>query len=448
MLRRLVLFIGLVVFGVGCASSSHQPKRWLSPNWPNFSMQVNDSDTLATNKLSDQNSPEDTSVRLSFNFQNASLARVLKIIAEEYGVNFTTQGTIEGKVTVVVRNATLPEALAAVLSQTPYDYVLKKESFQILAPGERITRIYQLKFANAVNVANMLDGLSETAIIRPNERTNQLVIDDFCSNIRRFEQILARLDVKVPEILIEAEMIEISTQDKRHLGTQLGFDWQKGSHTISASSPFTFDPAKVLINYGTLQSFQFRSLIEALNEKTDARLLSSPRIVTVNSQKASILVGEKVPYVRRSTETSAGGVLQEVEFVDVGIKLEVTPQVNLEDNTILIEVHSEVSEVLDKLVQGVPRIATQEAQTQVVVRNGETVVIGGLMRDNRRREEQSIPFLNKIFLFKWLFKGQTNENNRRELMVFITPHILNSQNLKAIKATREQMRQRVQSGRD
>ena len=391
---------------------------------------------------------EGEELRLSFDFKGADLSKVLMVLANEYNVEISLDKELTDKVTLSLRDVTLDEALETILPPKGYYYIREGERIQVTDGSRRVTRAFPLHYADAEELADILSELNKEAFIKADPRTNTLIITDQLLNIKNLQSIIKDLDVKIPEIMIEAEMIEISIEDKIKLGTELGIDWQKGSQSVHAQSPFILDPTGVLITYGTLNPVQLRATLEALREKTRAQLLSSPRIVTLDGQEAKILVGERVPYVRRSAETAAGGFLQEVEFVDVGIKLKVTPRVSRDQTTIIIDVHSEVSEVLDKVVQGVPRIATQEATTRVAVKDGETVVIGGLMRDNRSRTENKIPIIGDIFLFGWLFKRKEDANSRKELIVFITPHILKDENLSKMHQDRERIKKRLKSKKE
>jgi general secretion pathway protein D len=182
-----------------------------------------------------------------------------------------------------------------------------------------------------------------------------------------------------------------------------------------------------------LKAPQIELMLRALRGSSYSELLSKPRIVTLNGEEAKMLVGERVPYVKASTATATGNVLQEVEFVDVGILLKVTPRIIAEENMVIIDVQPEVSEVLDKTIQGVPRIGPREAKTRVAVKNGETVIIGGLIKKDKLWADSGTPLLEKIPLINLFFKNRTDSKSERELIVFITPHILTKEHYDIMK---------------
>jgi len=436
----------LVLFGfliAGCAGTSKKTYRFADAPW----LVSGKTPAKSEQKVSQEDDPF-SKERLSFTFKDAPIQQVLFAVTQEFGATLISNSSLTGNVTISLKNISLPEALNRILAGFPYGYIIDGKLVRVLKGSDKITRILPLQYARAGDIVENLKGMSDKAVILADSRTNSVIIRDTWNKVKELEGVIRRMDVPVPQVLIEAEMIEINADDKRNLGLQLSGAWEKGGQVLRAASSFQVNPLSVLMSYGNLKRGQAQALIEALEDRTHGQLLSSPRIVASNGQTAHILIGEKVPYQRQTSETAAGGIIADVEFVDVGIKLEVTPTVDLADNSIVIDVTPEVSEVMDQAVQGVPRISTQEAHTRVSVKDGETVVIGGLMRDNKRKTGKSVPLLGRIFLLKYLFSRIENHDERRELIVFITPHIINKEEILQMGKTQQKIHERLRIGKD
>ncbi|NOY79081.1 MAG: hypothetical protein GXO76_14610 [Calditrichaeota bacterium] len=442
-MKKLIPIAWLGLLLVGCAGTA--PKTYHFPDAPWL---VQPSDLAKNEPRVPQRIDPFSGERLSFTFKDAPIQQVLLAVTQEFGATLISSSSLTGNVTVSLRNASLPEALNRILAGSPYGYIIDGTLVRVLKGTDQITQILRLHYARATDIVDNLKGMSEKAAILADKRTNSIIVRDTWNRVKELEAVIKKMDVPVPQVLIEAEMIEINADDKRNLGLQLSAAWEKAGQTLQAASPFQVNPLSVLMSYGNLKRGQAQALIEALEDRTHGQLLSSPRIVASNGQTAHILIGEKVPYQRQTSETAAGGIIADVEFVDVGIKLEVTPTVNLADNSIVIDVSPEVSEVMDQAVQGVPRISTQEAHTRVSVKDGETVVIGGLMRDNKRKTGKSIPILGRIFLLKYLFSHTEKHDDRRELIVFITPHIINKEQILQMGRVQQKIHEHLKLGKD
>ncbi|GBD93669.1 type II secretion system protein D precursor [bacterium BMS3Abin05] len=445
-MKRHLLLIMLILPGMflaGCAGTAK--KAYHLPDYPWFEKNLPGQTTAKQDSIATKPIPEE---HLSFTFKNVPIHQALLAVTREFGLTLISSRSLSGTVSESLRNASLEEVLNQILAGTAYGYIINGKLVKVLKDSDPVTRVIRLHYARAADIVDDLKGLSDKAKIFVEKRTNSVIVRDAWNNVKEMEALIRQMDIPVPQVLIEAEMIEINAKDKRKLGLELSAAWRKAGQTLNITSPFQVNPLSLLMNYGNLKKGQAQAFIEALEERRSGQLLSSPRIVATNGETAHILIGEKVPYQRQSAETAAGGLITDVEFVDVGIKLKVTPTVNLADNSIVIDVTPEVSEVLDMAVQGVPRIATQEAHTRVTVQDGETVVIGGLMRDNRRKNGKSIPWLGRLFLLKYLFSDTERDNDRRELIVFITPHILNRNQILKMGKIQQKIHERLGIGKD
>jgi len=442
-MKKFIPVVLLSLLLVGCAGTAKKTYHFADAPW----LVQQKGSVKSEHRIPQKDNPFSRE-RLSFTFKNAPIQQVLFAVTQEFGATLISSSSLTGNVTVSLKNASLQEALNRILAGFHYGYIIDGTLVRVLKGTDQITRILRLHYARATDLVENLRGMSDKAVILADKRTNSVIIRDTWNRAKELEAIIKKMDIPVPQVLIEAEMIEINAEDKRNLGFQLSGDWEKAGQALQATSPFQVNPLSILMSYGNLKRGQVQALIGALEDRTHGQLLSSPRIVASNGQTAHILIGEKVPYQRQTSETASGGIIADVEFVDVGIKLEVTPTVNLADNSIVIDVSPEVSEVMDQAVQGVPRISTQEAHTQVSVKDGETVVIGGLMRDNKRKTGKAIPLLGRIFLLKYLFSKTEKHDDRRELIVFITPHIINKEQILQMGKTQQKIHERLKIGKD
>ena len=389
--------------------------------------------------------PPAEDITITMNFQGAKLSDVLKVMAQEFKANLVVPDDNKSRVTVFLYNANLCEALDMILSSFDYSYYRKGQTFLILKSSEKVSKVYRLKYAKASEVQLTLEGMSERANIKADELTNSIVVTDIVGNIKNYDEIIKELDSFQPSVMIEAEIFEVALDNLRNIGIEWGADYNHNEHQLNVQSPFASSLTNLFLSYKNLKSAQVQLMLNALRKDTESHLLSSPRIVTMNGQEAKILVGERVPYVKASTATSAGAVLQEVEFVDVGILLKVTPRILVEEELIFIDVQPEVSEVMDMEVQGVPRIGTREASTRVAIKNGETIVIAGLIKKDAIQANSSLPLLGRIPLLNWLFKSSNDTRVDRELIVFITPHILTREHYNEMSNEKNRIEKKLNS---
>jgi type II secretory pathway component GspD/PulD (secretin) len=434
----LVVLVSFSLYGCG-ANTQRVSKR----SFPKRADVYVVTDRLSATKTSSAEKVAGETKRLSMTFDRAPLEDVIRLLGAEFEVNMDVQVPLEGLVTISLHDTDLEQALDMVLRPQGYTYLLEPNRVIVLEPDTEVTKVFRLRYSKATALAPLLSTAFEPSYVKADTFANAIVVRTSASEISEVRRLIRQLDISQPGVLIKAEIYEISTDNTTRLGSQTSVLWNDANHQVDVQSPVSIDPTKVLARYSFTDALQFRSFIEALELRNEARLLSSPQVVTTSGVPAKILVGERVPYTRRSAETLSGSLVQQVEFVDVGIKLEVVPRVDEKSETIVIDVHPEVSEVLNKSVQGVPRIATREASTRVTVRNGQTVVIGGLIRENKKMSESKIPILGDLFLFGWLFKSKEKLRQQTELIVFITPYILTDVNRRLMREQRDDIQRRL-----
>jgi type IV pilus assembly protein PilQ len=296
-----------------------------------------------------------------------------------------------------------------------------------------VTVSLKLSYAQAEAVAAALQDVvtKNIASVKADSRTNQVIVTDTAAKIAKIEEMASRLDERTREVQIDAKIIQVNLSDK----ASLGIDWEVvlnkklnvrgmlgqvisttgNKWTIGATAP--------------IESHDYRAVIEALKTSGTTKILSSPRLTVTNNEAAKILVGSKQVYVTTSalqsqttTETA-----ESVSFVDVGVKLFVTPAIS-PDGFISMKVRPEVSSVVQnyKTASGnvIPIVETSEAETTVLARDGATIVIGGLMKDEKIKTVHKVPFVGDIPFLGALFRNSVDETKKTELVIFLTCKIL------------------------
>jgi type II secretory pathway component GspD/PulD (secretin) len=352
------------------------------------------------------------------------LPEVLRLLADQADLVLAGIDLPQIPVTLRVHDIDADSALRLIFAGTPYDGFVVGRHLMVCAADQSVSRGFALQRANAAEMAPILIQAYGGSTIAADPRTNSLVVQGVPAEIRMIGDMIAGLDVSVPQILIRADIMEVNLGDDREIGINWEYRLNQTKDGVNHDMDATANPLTSVtdfaLSYARLGTNEFRAFLGTLQEVVESRILSSPRVVTASGRTAEILVGERVPYPRATTETQTGATMQEIEFVEVGVRLEVTPRI-AKDGLITMLVHPEVSEVLDTAVQGVPRIGTREANTEVMIRSGETLVIGGLKRHVRTETVRRLPVLGSIPLIGALFRSTRIDQSEVELLVFLTP---------------------------
>jgi len=264
----------------------------------------------------------------------------------------------------------------------------------------------------------------------PDEVT--LLIRDSSSNLRRIEDIIKSLDVAPQQVLIEAQIFDIALTSEN----SAGIDWSTLMTQLGRSQPlFQYDSTLGLeggngaLKFGTLTQDHFTMLLRMLKTSKRARSLSNPKVTALNGKKAQIKVGQRIPYNTTTTYPAQGGnppyTVTETKFEEVPITLDVTPTI-FDDGTMRLKLKPKITAVVSIIENSAPWTETREADTEVVIRNGETLILGGLITENRSNNQDTVPFFDKIPLIKKAFTRSKKTSNRSELVLFITPNLVNS----------------------
>lgn len=360
-------------------------------------------------------------------FRDARIGDVLRVLAERYEANVAVSGEIDAKATVNLRGMEFEDALDVLLEGSGFTWRREGRDgdvVRVLSADTPVTEVYSLSYTTAEELARVISAQVQGVTINAEAHSNSLIVSGPIALVREVEWLVASVDRYREQVSIRAEMVEVTLGYDDTRGVDLSVLFDGSDADVAGTSTFSDGNETSSIDVVTLRGdFDITAAIAMLSEETDAHLLSSPEITTLDNQPANVHIGERVPYQRATVETQTGATLAEVEFIDVGVKLEVTPTVS-GDDLLYLAIHSEVSEVLDQSVQNVPRIGTREADTRVLVRHGDTVVIGGLMKDNTQTIVKKVPLLGDIPVLGWLFRRDAVQKTKTEFLVFIRPRIL------------------------
>lgn len=360
-------------------------------------------------------------------FRNARVGDILRILSEHYGANLAVSGEIDDQVTVNLQGMDLEAALDALLDGTKWTWRREGRDgqlFRVLPDDTPVTEVFGLRFTDAAQLGQVLAAQVPGVTVTAESHSNSLIASGPLSQVREMGWLVASVDRFRAQVSIRAEMVEVTLSDEDTRGVDLTAMFGGTEADGRLSTNYSDGTEPVSINVTTIQGdVDVSAVMKLIREEREARLLSSPEITTLDNQPARVHVGERVPYQRATIETQTGATLAEVEFIDVGVKLDVVPIIS-GDGLLYLQIHSEVSEVLDQSVQNVPRIGTREADTRVLVRHGDTVVIGGLMKDNVVDVTRKVPLLGDIPLLGMLFRRDSKRTDKTEFLVFIRPLIL------------------------
>jgi type IV pilus assembly protein PilQ len=387
----------------------------------------------------------ETATRMSLDVQGADIMTVLRSIADYADVNIVADANVSGSVTVRALELPWPEMLSAVCEALDLEAIdtgsvirvttrktareeelahetsaRKQEEFMPLA-----TRIVPVDYANATELQETLSKMvSERGHVEVDKRTNALVVTDIAPRMAQIEAMVRTLDSETVQVEICAKIVDVDATQSRQLGISWGLQ-NVHSSSANASGSAGVNSADVLdppgeMRVGVVRAFgEIEARLQALEQSNKAEIISTPRITTVDNRMARILAGKEVPLI---TLDYAGNAITELK--KVGIALEVTPHVNA-GNQITMDIHPEVSDLASQstAVGGVVFTLT-EADTRVLVEDGETAVIAGLIRGSETRFERGVPYLKDLPLIGALFRSSDHRNEKRELLIFITPRIV------------------------
>jgi type IV pilus assembly protein PilQ len=400
----------------------------------------------------------------SLDVEGADLRTVLRAISEFSGRNIIVGQSVKATVRISLRNVAWQDALKAVLRANGLDYVEDGSVIRVDEAGrlnaEKVeretanartlelvpldTRIVKLNYANAGEMQNPLQpSLSKRGSIQVEKRTNSLIITDLPSNLDAVVRMATELDSTTPQIEITAKLVDVDAGTTNSLGIEWYTNPAKpkffntGSGTLPGGGNLhTYDGslqaganqltgiknAANTVTFGVFKDWaSIEGQLQTLTEQHKANIISNPRITTVDNREAKIVVGQKIPLI---VQDVAGNPVSQLQTI--GIQLRVTPHLTA-DKKIIMDLHPEVSDLATgSTVQGGIIINTSEADTRVMVEDGQTAVIGGLIRSNTNTQRSGVPYLMDVPLLGYLFSTTTHVKSNRELIIFVTPRLVTS----------------------
>jgi len=453
----------------------------------NKSLQIKPGYEKAKNLLARISAPKIQSDKLlSLDLKNADLNDVLRLFSQEYGFNIVAGKEVAGTVTISFVNVPVEEALQAILAVNGFGYkkvgnLMLVSTLANLSPKNQtltadalVTKIFTLNYISAGQIKEIIQkqlSPSGTVDVMTNlyvggwemsgvssgsagstigkkirEKSNDeekpriMVVTDFPGILARVESIIRQLDVKPSQILIEAMIVEIGSEFVR----DIGIDWditQTGNLTYGLKTLITpLFPVPAMSAGGGLSLGYNNSpltiTIKALEKAGKANILSNPRIMALDNYPATIMVGERYPIMTTTVNSNTGGGNPIItgsldHYEPIGISLRVIPHVN-QAGAVEMVLHPEITSLGELVSSGtesgtliLPRINSREADTNVTVKDGQTVVIGGLLTKETRDTTYKVPFLGDIPILGYLFKRTVKSPKKMELLIFITPHVTN-----------------------
>ena len=435
------------------------------------------------NKLVKGSKPGYAGEKLSLNFQNIEVRSVLQVIADFTGLNIITSDTVTGNITLRLKDVPWDQAMDIIMQNksltmrkngnvilvAPADEVAAKEKAQLeatnaiadLAPLR--TESFTLKYQKAEVFRDLISGqdgangggsggagggqnkgiLSKRGSIVAESRTNTVFIQDTSKSLDEIQAFISKIDVPVKQVMIESRIVIADDKFGKSLGARFGINKQNNTGDNRYAVGSTYENVRgigtaagtateglnsnlpVSNAFGNI-AFSFFRLpaglllnleLSALESDKKGKIVSSPRVTTANQQKAIIEQGTKIPYLQASSSGAAN-----IAFVDATLSLEVTPQITPDDKIIM-----DLLVKKDKVGQvffGTPSIDTQRVTTQVLVANGETAVLGGIYEQTERNDVDKVPFFGDLPIIGNAFKRRTKQEDKTELLIFITPKIM------------------------
>ncbi|MCE3046174.1 type IV pilus secretin PilQ family protein [Legionella sp. 16cNR16C] len=411
-----------------------------------------------------------TGKRISLNFQNIQIRAVLQLLAEFTGINIVVSDQVQGSITLRLNDIPWDQALDIILKTNALDKrktgnvllidkasnLLEQEK-NALKAQQAVTnlaplrsQLIQINYAKAADIAVLLKDknnslLSKRGTLSVDARTNTIWIQDTGAQIEEIRELVKQLDIPVKQVLIEARIVNVTKDFARDLGIRFGISRPthlsgtlSGANQLAqnvapadvvplsdrlnvdlAATPVSASPASVGIALAKLGDGILLDLeLSALESEGRGEVISSPRLITTNQQSAVIESGEEIPY---QEATSSGATA--VAFKKAVLSLKVTPQIT-PDNKIMMDLQINQDTPSPQTFNGVPAILTKEIQTNVLVNNGQTIVLGGIYKQDKNNSINRVPFLGNLPVVGVLFRNQSTEIKNEELLIFITPRII------------------------
>lgn len=381
---------------------------------------------------------------VTLEFRDASLKTVFEALARAADVNFVFDKDVRGesKVTLFLRNTTVEEAMRVILGTQQLQSKLLNENTVLVFPAtqqkqrdllDTVTRTFYLVNADPKQAQALVRTVAKTRDIFIDERLNLLVVRDTPEVVRLVERLIQNLDLPDPEVMLELEVMEVSDNQLTQLGVNLPETLSYGAEAAVTA----ITSATTGLRWSTANPLAVATLRASSD---NSNLLANPKIRARNREKAKVVLGEKLPVFTTTSTPSNGSTSNavSVSYVDVGLKLDVEPQVQM-DNDVTIKVGLEVSSITGKVTgpsgSFAYQVGTRQANTTLRLKDGETQILAGLINDNESRSSAGVPGLHDLPVVGRLFGTTTNERKKTEIVLLITPRVIRNVIQPAVAAT-------------
>jgi general secretion pathway protein D len=416
---------------------------------------------------------------VTIDFTNVELPIFIKFISELIGKNFVIDEKVRGKVTIYS-----PAKISVQKAYHVFEAVLELKGFRAVPSGEiiqivpaaqsipeRSLYVYTLENAVAEDVAKLLGGLQSPRMpggvtqrvsstgnqfegpiqVTADKATNSLIINASQSDYDTLTKVIQQLDAKRRQVYVEAVIMEVGLDHLKAVGVDLSalIGYSSSTYNLAVLGGVNQAPENLfsLVNLPSglsIQSYNIRAALTALQSLSDVNILSTPQLLASDNKEAEIIVGENVPIPSGQNQTTGGTITTSITRQDVGITLKLTPHI-MEDAAVKLDLLQEITAVEASVSQQVgtlavgPTLTKRSTTTTVIVNNSQTIVIGGLIRDDQTVTNRKIPLLGDIPVLGWLFKTKTVEHRKTNLMIFLTPYIVKDQaELASIRERKQQ----------
>ncbi len=431
---------------------------------------------LAATNINEMQVSDAKTGNISVEFKDADIQDVFRVLALKGSVNIVADPDVKGLVTVQIADVPWEKVLDVICRIYGYAYEREANIIRVTTLGKQgeetlVTEVFPLNYAKAADVtAALAEMRSERGKLKFDARSNVVIVTDIPTNIYKIAKVIERLDSITPQVTIEAKIIETNLSNSEDIGLKwnasftanlskrpMTFPWPANNTGDKYSNflpkgdtaedfPTITQPAFPLtvadnFSFGILDGSAFSLLLEAIQSKGKTRILSNPRITTLDNEPAEIHVGTDWPIANYSyNEESDRFVITGWEYKSYGILLKVTPTIN-QNGYVTLKLHPEISDKQEEIdFQGarVPVLSTQSTDCKVMIKDGQTLVIGGLIKDKTVTTKTKVPFLGDIPLLGLLFTHKSEDVIRNDLLIFITPHIVSESKIISAQAPSEE----------
>ena len=366
------------------------------------------------------------------------------ILAAKANINIIYSDDVSGTVTISLTKVPFEEAFKTLLNikgltaQQAGDNILR-----IATPGTFIaeqkkglqqTRVFFLNYAKTADIKLQVEAVSlaegRASKCTTDENNNAIIVTDTASGLEATARLIRNLDRVPKQVMIEVKLVEVSLENSFDLGVNWNFSNTQGGYSGKVNMPGPIPAGDTFAGSFTfgkvLNNLSYTAVIAAAVKKGKLKVLSDPKVVTLNNKKATITITDQTPYTTLETTVGSGGAntqTQKVTYVPSGITLEVVPTIN-SDGRISMHLIPQVTQASGGTPTTPPATNTRSTDTNVIVRDGETIVIGGLIRDTQSDTVYKIPLLGDIPLIGVAFRKKSVSRSRLELLIFVTPRII------------------------